>query len=260
MRTAWNIVAALAVVNLLALGAFFVWLRASHRIDKERIQAVKERFTKTVEEEAAEKAAKEAADKEAAAQAAEAAKMARPPASATEKIAEGQFRDDQRMQVLLRQQQELENLRTSLMAQLGKLEDREKRLDADRKAFADERKRIAETEGTRQFQLALSTLEGQKAKDAKDVLKALLDRKEEEQVVSYLAKMEDGKRAKVMAEFVKGDPAVAAELLERLRTRGVVAPGRPGAASAPYPQVSANDAGFAGTNGRNEPSLAGGSR
>ena len=175
MKTMWNIVAALAVVNLLALGGFFLWLQATHRIDKARVQATKERFSKTLEEEAAEKATKEAEEKEAAAKAAEAAKLARPPTSATE------------MQVLLRQQQELENLRTSLMAQLGKLEDREKKLDTDKKAFADERKRIAEMEGSKQFQLALGTLEGQKAKDAKDVLKAMLDQKQEEQVVAYLA-------------------------------------------------------------------------
>jgi hypothetical protein len=259
MRTAWNILAALAVVNLLALGGFLLWLKASHRIDASRVQAVRERFSKTVEEEAAEKAAKEAEARAAEEQAEKEAKLARPPTSSAEKIAERQFRDDQRMQVLLRQQQELENLRESLMSQIAKLEEREKQLAADKKAFADERKRIAEAEGTRQFQLALATLEGQKPKDAKDVLQAMLDRKEDEQVVAYMAKMEEGKRAKVLAEFVKADAGVAADLLERLRTRGVVVPGRPGAANALSSQAPLNDPGFAGTTGRNEPTYNGAS-
>jgi hypothetical protein len=259
MKRFWNVVAVMAVINLVALGGLLLWLKASHRIDPTRIQTARGLFAKTLEEEAADKAAKEAEAKAEEARAAEAAKLARPPTSSSEKIAEQQFRDDQRLQVILRQQQELENLRSSLMGQLSKLEEREKKLDVDKKAFADERKRIAEADGTKQFQLALGTLEGQKAVDAKKVLKALLDEKQADQVVSYLAKMEDGKRAKIMAEFVKDDAAVAADLLERLRTRGVAIPGRSSAANAPAPsssQVSANDAGFAGTNGRNESSVA----
>jgi hypothetical protein len=259
MKRVWNVVAALAVVNLLALGGLLAWLKASNRIDDSRIQAIRERLAKTIDEEAAEKAAKEAEAKAAEARAAEAAKLARPPTSSSEKIAEQQFRDDQRTQVLLRQQQELENLRSSLMGQLAKLEDREKKLDADKKAFAEERKRIAEADGAKQFQVALATLEGQKPADAKKVLKALLDEKQTDQVVAYLAKMEEGKRAKVLGEFVKDDAAVAADLLEKLRTRGVAVPGRMGAAGAPAPsnsQVSANDAGFAGTTGGNDSAVA----
>jgi len=125
--------------------------------------------------------------------------------------------------MLLRQQQDLENLRNGLMSQLAKLEEREKKLQTDRDAFAAERKKIAATEGDKQFQLALATLEGQKPADAKKVLRAMLDAPthQTDQVVSYLAKMDEGKRAKIMAEFVKEDPAVAAELLERLRIRGL---------------------------------------
>jgi hypothetical protein len=106
-----------------------------------------------------------------------------------------------------------------------------------------------ETDGNKQFLVALATLEGQKPKDAKQVLKALLDVRETDQVVAYLAKMEEGKRSKVIAEFVKDSPAMAADLLERLRTRGVVVP------AAPLPtQVSANDtAASSRTNGGLEP-------
>lgn len=224
MKTIWNIVAAMAIVNVLALAGALAWLKSTDRLSRDRIVAVRERFIKTVSQEDAEKAAAQVEAKMKDADAAQAMKMAEPPTTAAEKIADQQFKDDQRLQVLLRQQQELDNLRTGLMSQIAKLEEREKRLEADRKAFAAERKKIAETDGDKQFLLALATLEGQKPKDAKQVLRAMLDQKQSDQVVAYLAKMEEGKRSKVMAEFVKDDAALAAELLERLRTRGIVVP------------------------------------
>lgn len=42
------------------------------------------------------------------------------------------------------------------------------------------------------------------------------------QVVAYLNAMEERVRNRIIAEFVKEDPALAAELLERLRTHGVL--------------------------------------
>jgi hypothetical protein len=42
------------------------------------------------------------------------------------------------------------------------------------------------------------------------------------QVVAYLDAMEERVRNRIIAEFVKDDPALAAELLERLRTHGVL--------------------------------------
>ncbi len=224
MKTIWNILAALAMLNILAVAGAMLWLKSSDRLSRERIAAVRERFVKTVAQEQTEKAAGEVASKQMEVDAALAQKMAEPPTTAAEKIADQQLKDDQRSQMLLRQQQIVENMQSSVMLQLAKLEEREKKLEEDRRAFAAERKKVAQTEGDKQFQVALTTLEGQKAKDAKQVLRALLDQKQSDQVVAYLAKMEDSKRSKVMAEFVKDDATMAAELLERLRTRGIIVP------------------------------------
>ena len=56
---------------------------------------------------------------------------------------------------------------------------------------------------------------------------------------TFSARMDEGKRSKVMAEFAKESPTVAAGLLERLRTRGVAM--SPDAGSEPSP-ASANAA------------------
>ncbi len=224
MKALWNILAVMAIFNILAVAGGLFWLKSSDRLNKQRVDAVRERFIKTIAQEATDKQAADIAAKQKDADMAAAEKMAIPPTTAAEKIAEQQLKDDQRSQMLLRQQQIVENMQASMMVQLAKLEQREKKLEEDRRAFAAERKRVADTEGDKQFQVALATLEGQKAKDAKKVLRALLDLKLSDQVVSYMAKMEEVKRTKVMAEFVKDEPAMAAELLERLRTRGIVVP------------------------------------
>lgn len=222
MKTIWTILATIAVANVLAFGGLLVWLQSTDRLSRERVRLVRETFAQTVTAEQQAMAAKKSADETAKSEAAAAEKLAQPPKTAAETIAEHQRDDEQKLQAIQRKQQELENLRSSLMTQLGKLEDREKQLAADREAFNQERKRIAETEGAQQFKEALATLEGQKAKDAKEMLKAMIDAKQGEQAVSYLAKMDESKRAKVMAEFAKQDAALAADLLERLRTRGLI--------------------------------------
>jgi len=221
MKKIWMILSTLAIANVLAIGGFVAWLQATDRLDKERFESVRQMFKVTL---AQEKQAKTEELMNAAAEATKAAadaKDALPPETATEKIAEKQLQAEKDLQLVLRKQQELENLRGFLLKQLADLERREGLLTAQRLAFESERKKIAETEGAAQFKTALATLEAQKPKDAKAVLKALIDSKNADQVISYLAKMDEGKRGKVIAEFVKDEPAVAAELLEKIRTRGL---------------------------------------
>lgn len=226
MKRVWTVIAILAVANILALGGFIGWLKMSDRLNKDRVEQVRKTFARTVAQEVSDKVAEAQATKDAEKKKAEDERMAQPPETAGEKIAKQKLDEEQKLQAIQRKQQELESLRTSLMSELSKLEEQEKRLKADKEAFAAERARIAQTEGEKQFKDALATLEGQKPKDAKQVLKALIDAKQKPQAVSYLAKMEEGKRSKVMAEFVKDDAALAAELLEQLRTRGTVVPAK----------------------------------
>ena len=241
MKSLWSIIAVMALINVLAIGTLLGWLHSSGRLSRERFQAVKSVFTTTVADEQQQKAADAAAADQAAKDAAAQAKLALPPKTASDQIADQQFRDEQREQLIQRQRQELESLRSALLVQVARLQERENKLAAERAAFAEERRKIAETDGTRQFKEALATLEGQKPRDAKVVLDALLQTRQVDQVVAYLARMEEGKRTKVIAEFVKDDPSVAADLLERLRTRGGVAAPVASASAPSSTQTAAND-------------------
>ena len=243
MKSLWSIIAVMALINILAIGALLGWLHSSGRLSRERFQAVKSVFTTTVADEQQQKAADAAAAEQSRADAASKAKLAEPPKTAADQIADQQFRDEQREQLIQRQRQELESLRSALLVQVARLQERESKLAAERTAFAEERRKLAETDGSKQFKEALATLEGQKPRDAKVVLDALLQARLVDQVVAYLARMEEGKRTKVIAEFVKDDPNVAADLLERLRTRGgVAAPITSSPAVPPSTQTAANDA------------------
>lgn len=220
MKRLWMILSVLAIANVLAFAGFVGWLVKGDRLDKARVEKIRTMLATTI---SAEKASAEEAVKQeevAKTEAAAAERMAQPPVPAAQVIAVSQQAQDLDVQTTLRKQRELEDLRASLLRLQTNLEEREVALTKAREEFEETKKRYAAIEGADQFQAALLTLEGQKAKDAKAVLQALLGSGQTEQVIAYLAKMDEGKRSKVMAEFVKDSPPVAADLLERLRTRG----------------------------------------
>ena len=67
---------------------------------------------------------------------------------------------------------------------------------------------------------AVAAMWGVDVTTAKASLQALLDLGDRDQVVTYLSAMDERRRTKIMTEFNKDDPTVAAGLLEALRMRG----------------------------------------
>lgn len=238
MKRIWIILSTLAIANMLAIVGFFLWLHTTDRLSRERFESVRSIFKVTLTQEASAKAQDLARAESARAQAEAEARAAAPPETAADRLAERQAQDEQRLQQVQRKQQELENLKSFILRQIADVERREAQLAADRAAFKAERDRIMQTESTTQFKAALATLEAQKPRDARLVLEALLNANQTEQVIAYLAGLDEGKRGKILAEFIKDQPAVAADLLERIRTRGQPAPapdaqpGGPGGESA----------------------------
>jgi len=223
MRTIWTVLSVMAVANLLALGAFVGWLRASDRLDLARVrevrQLVSETLTRKKSREDEVKAKLEAEQKAAA----EKARQEQPPLSAADALAlklEIGKADQERVESLKR---EVQILRETLQRERSQLEADQTGLRKEREEFERARKAVAETEGNAQFKKALGTLEGLKPDQAKTALQQLIDQKQVEQVVAYLNAMQERTRTKVLDEFIKADPKVATDLLERLRTRGLAA-------------------------------------
>jgi hypothetical protein len=223
MRTIWTIISTMALANLLAVLGFVGWLGASGRLNRERIERVRLILAPTISEETAATAAAEAEPAQAGASATEApaGEGALLPVSAAERLKRQEVAAESDLQHLLRRESEVR----AMQAVLERENDRLVRLRADlaaaQAAFAAERKRVEETDGAEQFKKALATLSGVKPKEAQSMLAELLSQGKPDEVVSYLNAMDERLRGKVMAEFNKVDPKVAADLLESLRNRGV---------------------------------------
>ncbi len=227
MKALLTALAVIAIANLLAFIGFAGWLTATHRLDKSRIEKVRQMFSETVPAQTAREAA-EKAKTDADAKAAEQAKKdARPPMTASEQLAarvEATEIDRQRAERLRR---EIADLKQSLADRDSDIEKQKAALAKQKAEFEKMRAEISTAETTEQFKKTLGTLEGLKADQAKKTLKEMMASdplKGTDRVVSYLNAMEDRARTKIVAEFIKEDPKVAADLLERLRTRGIEVP------------------------------------
>jgi len=251
MKTFWTILSVLAVANLLATAAFLGWLKSSDRLDLDRARHVRTMLSKTITQEGIE-AAEVKAKAEADAKAAEVAKKAaQPPLTAEQRVAlrlEATELDRQRAERLKR---EVEDLQRVLAIERANL-------DRDRAAFADE-KRAFETASAstrqalddQQFQKTLGVIASMKPKDAAALFRQMLQPAQPaassdastpqanapatitpatspdvgiDRVVMYLDAMDEKPRGKIITELAKGDPALATQLLEKIRARAQFAP------------------------------------
>lgn len=221
MKHIWNALAVIAVANLLALLGVAGWLKATGRLDSERVREVRALFTRTTTQRKAEADAAAAKAEQDKKDAELKAKVGTPPVTASEAL-------DLKLQL-----SEVDQARLDAMKrEIGILKDTLKRerdalladrqaLDKERADFQKARESVQQTEGNVQFKKALATYEGLKPDKAKLALKQLIDAKQTDQVVAYLNAMQERSRTRIFDEFLKDDPKVAADLLERLRTRGL---------------------------------------
>lgn len=259
MRSLWLAVSVLAVANVLAFVAVVGWLKASDRIDRARLEQVRQLFAKTVKETNAEEEQRKlnAENEKKAAEAQ--AKAARPALTAEERLharVEATEIDRQRAQRLA---DENAALQAGLAEKLAQLESLKDQITLAKQEFEQVTSKARETVGAEQFKKTLGVLEAMKPERAKLALKEIMlaaansvaepasgstpatpavssglksnapassapsdpNNAGKAQVVSYLNAMDEGVRAKVLQEFLKDDPKLAAELLERLRVRGV---------------------------------------
>jgi hypothetical protein len=261
MKTLWLVISVLAIANMLAVAGFIGWLKMSDRLDGPRLTAVRAMLSKTIAEQKAEEealAAKAAAEKVAAH---EAEKKGRPPMTATEQLVariEASEISEQRMQAMMAS---IETLRAPLQAEREALARERQALDNDKKAFQDIVAAANAKVKDEQFKKTVAVMDSLKATDAQQVLSQIMQGQDPAEAakaavdlaataelkanagaeaapvvaspagstpgglnraLDYLNAMTPRGRSKVMTEFVKSDPKLAGELLERLRTFGQV--------------------------------------
>ena len=256
MKTLWITLSALAIANLLAVAGFLMWLKSSDRLDRGRLEQVRQIISKPI---AIEKAEKEAEAKKVEAEkksAEEAAKASRPPLTASEALAarlEAGEIDRQRIEAL---RSAIRALQDPLKAEREALTDEKRKLQQEQAAF---KAQVASRDALlvdQQFKKTLGVLEALKPTEAKSLLMEILKGTEPstaaeqasagsltantptqaapgalasissegmERAVDYLNAMQARARAKVMSELLKDDSKLASQLLERLRTYGQIA-------------------------------------
>lgn len=235
MRSLWIIISTLAIANLLGIGAFVGWLAATDRLSKDRMTKIREMLAKTNAQERADVAASEAAQAEAAKAAAAEAKMRVPPESSPDAMVRTTEADELAALRLARTRDEVRQMQQQLDARQWTLDREREQLEADKKALEAKTTEVARTLGSEQFKQALASLEAQKPADARKVLQALIDQQRVDQAVLYLSAMTERARARILAEFIKADKALAASLLEQLRTRGITGEASSAPPAAPVP-------------------------
>src|SRR5690606_34082544 len=125
-------------------------------------------------------------------------------------------------------QRDTANLINALMKERQQLERERSEFDARVRAFEAMRARIAEEEGSEQFEKAVTLYKTLKADQARSMMGALIAAGQLDQVVAYLNALPPRIASKIVAEFESDDPTLAANLLERLRTRGTELAALPG--------------------------------
>src|SRR5690606_17816900 len=169
--------------------------------------------------------AKAAEQAVAAAEAEREAFLREPPVPAESEVDAQSQVSNAAQQDLSRLTREAEDLRRTFARELAQIERAREELRREREAFDALRARIAELEGSEQFEKAVALYQQIKPKQAQELLQTLIDQGQMEQAVSYLNAMQVRTASRIIAEF--DDPALAATLLERVRTRGLEVAAQP---------------------------------
>ncbi|RMD66598.1 MAG: hypothetical protein D6824_00480 [Planctomycetota bacterium] len=220
IRSLWTILTTVALVNALALGGFVGWLISSHRLNTERLERVRAMLAETIEEEQA-RLAKEEQERQAAQLAAKQAEEQRKsPVAAVGRLQLAAEVSELVQENLERARKEQEALKRALAIERTALENERAKFLAEKNAFEAMRQQIKAAESDAQFKKTIRLYESIKPAQAKDMLLALLNQGNTTQVVAYLNAMSPRAAANILKQL-KDDPALAADLLERLRSFGL---------------------------------------
>ncbi len=224
MKTAWNMISFLAVVNLLALVLFTAWLWQSGRLDRRRIDAVRDMLSQTIQAEAeAQQAAAETA-RQAEAERMDESLQSNPPLPSAQQINQLSAINAREQLTLQRLEDEKNMLVEQLRLQSQKMNQERAEFEAQRAAWEQATKADRERQADGQFQKTVTLYETLPAKQAKAMLVELVDRNQTAQAIAYLDAMDSRAAAKILRELKTDvENQLATELLEQLRTFGLTA-------------------------------------
>lgn len=219
MKIAWNIIAFVAIMNLLAVLFFGGWLAVSGRVSNERIESVRTLFAVPADTEAEAAAKQRLAEDIETLQFEENASLSRQPMGSDAQIAA--VEDLLRREQLLMRRIERENTedRRALEMFERQLAEREQALEARIAAFDDSRRKVLAESGQESFVAVVKLMETLPSRQAKDQILLLVANGEKTEAVRCLRAMRAGPRTQIIASMkTEAEQQVASDLLESLRT------------------------------------------
>ncbi|MEE9403395.1 MAG: hypothetical protein V3V20_00755 [Algisphaera sp.] len=231
----------LVFLHLIAAVGFVGWLKATDRLDADRVQRVVSIFKPTLGAEATALARVKAVEEEAMAARDELARLdraGRGPQTLEAQLASNRADDNYDRHRLERLKAETAAIRTRLEQDKGAIARDLEELKAREAAFQQRVDRRTKDLQSDDFRRAVASLEQLPSKQAKGVLQSYVDAGQDDLAVDYLAAMQMRKSAGVLKAFKsKEELLVAAHLIEKLRTRSDAA-ARAASVSSTDPQTT----------------------
>jgi hypothetical protein len=224
MKLAWNVFVGFILINLLLAAGFVGWMYADGRVNKERIDRAIDVFSLRIGDEAAQEQQAEQLAEKAQKELEQQARLestAKGPVTLRERL----DRDRQTDEMALARIQLINDQNQALRDEMARFQEnhnqRVAKLDEERATFEKWVQDHAEKTKDENFQQVVSLYEKQAPKQTKQAFQTLMQQGETEQVVEYLAAMSSRKAGAVLGQFkTPAEVNEAADLLERLRTRG----------------------------------------
>lgn len=221
IRSLWLILATMSIANLMIILLGAGWLFTTGRVDAERLSLTRDLYATTVAQ-ATKQAEEQDADKQRKIEELVALGFedsipldAEAAAILIERL------DYTQRERFARETANIEVLRSALDSDIRRLEDQREEFERQRDIFERRQQEIADRNGSEQFQKAVKLYAAAKPETAKDMLASLIDQGQTDQVISYLDALKTDVTSKIIEKFREDDPALAADLLERIRAYGV---------------------------------------
>jgi len=225
MKVLWNSVAAMLLLDAVLVAGGAVYLQATDRLDGQRVRDAIDIFKPTIaEQQAMEQQAAVLAEQaeQQRQQLAHLEAVAQGPVTTRDRLTERQVGDELAAMNIDRLKEDTRAIQRQVELEQRKLTEQKARLDAERASFEQQVREYEQQRTDADFQLAVQLYEKLPAKQVKQIFLTLIDDGQPERVVGYLAAMQLRSAARVLKEFKAGSEIdVAADLIERLRARGI---------------------------------------
>jgi hypothetical protein len=224
MKTTWNVISFLAVVNLMAIVLFVMWLWQSDRLSGDRIELLRETFGPTVTEASIVAEQRESEIEAERQREQQARRLEQLPIPAGRTVERVNLLEDMERQALGRVEDARRFHHEQFEQAMRDLQQREQRLEMQREQW----ERSVEAERARredeQFAKTVQQYESIPPRQGKNMLLELINDGEMTQAVAYLDAMNPRAASKILGEFrTEAEIQLATRLLEELRRFGLEA-------------------------------------